>query len=41
MEFKIEIEVHRGKIKKEYVREASNAEEFSRELARTQREWLL
>lgn len=37
MKFKIEIEALRGKIRKEYVIEASNGKEFSRELARIER----
>ena len=41
MKFKIEIEAHRGKIKREYIIEASNGEEFSRELARIEREWVI
>ena len=41
MKFKIEIEAHKGKIKKGYVIEASNGEEFSRELARVEREWVM
>jgi hypothetical protein len=39
--FKIEIEAHREKIKREYVIEASNKEEYSRELARIEREWII
>ena len=38
MKFKIEVEAQNGKIKREYVVEASNGEEFSRELARIERE---
>jgi hypothetical protein len=41
MKFKIEIEAHKEKIKKEYIKEASNKEEYSRELARIEREWML
>ena len=41
MKFKIEIEAHKGKIKRDYVVEASNGEEFSRELARIETEWVM
>ena len=41
MKFKIEVEAHKGKIKREYVVEASNGEELSRELARVEREWVI
>ena len=41
MKFKIEVEAHKGKVKREYVVEASNGEEFSRELERIEREWVL
>ena len=34
--FKIEVESQDGKVKKEYVVEASNGEEFSKELARVE-----
>lgn len=40
IKFKIEIEAHKEKNKKEYIIEASDAEEFSRELARIEREWV-
>ena len=40
-QFKIEVESQDGKVKKEYVVEASNGEEFSKELARVEREWVL
>ena len=39
--FKIEVESQDGKVKKEYVVEASNGEEFSKELARVEREWVM
>ena len=39
--FKIELESQDGKVKKEYIAEASNGEEFSRELARVEREWVI
>ena len=39
--FKIEVESQDGKVKKEYVVEASNGEEFSKELARVEREWVI
>lgn len=38
MKFKIGIEAHKGKVKREYIVEASNGEEFSRELARIETE---
>ena len=41
MKFKIEIEAHKEKIKKEYIIAASDAEEFSRELVRIEREWVI
>ncbi len=41
MKFKIEVEAQRGNVKKEYVVEASNGEEFSKELARIEREWVM
>ena len=41
MKFRIKIEAHKEKIKKEYIIEASNAEEFSMELARVEREWVI
>ena len=37
MKFKIEVEAQRGNVKREYVVEASNGEEFSRELERVER----
>ena len=39
--FKIEVESQDGEVKKEYVVEASNGEEFSRELARIETEWVM
>ena len=39
--FKIEVESQDGEVKKEYVVEASNGEEFSKELARVEREWVM
>ena len=39
--FKIEVESQDGKVKREYIVEASNGEEFSRELARVEREWVM
>ena len=41
MRFKIEIEAQNGKVKREYVVEASNGEELSKELARVEREWFI
>ncbi len=41
MKFKIEVEAQRGNVKKEYFVEASNGEEFSKELARIEREWVM
>ena len=41
MKFKIEVEAQNSKVKREYVVEASNGEEFSRELARVEREWVM
>lgn len=41
MKFKIEIEAKNGRIKKEYIVEASNEEEISKELARVERERVL
>ena len=41
MKFKIEVEAQNGKIKREYVVEASDGEEFSKELARVEREWVI
>ena len=41
MKFKIEIEAQNDKIKREYIAEASNGKEFSRELARIEKEWVL
>ena len=41
MKFKIEIEVDKGKVKREYIVEASNREEFSKELASIEREWVI
>ena len=40
-QFKIDVESQDGKVRKEYVVEASNREEFSRELARVEREWII
>ena len=40
-QFKIDVESQDGKVRKEYVVEASNGEEFSRELERVEREWVL
>ncbi len=39
--FKIEVESQDGKVKKEYVIEASNRKELSQELARIEREWVM
>lgn len=39
--FKIEVESKDGKVKKKNVVEASNGEEFSKELARVEREWVI
>ena len=39
--FKIEVESQDGNVKKEYVVEASNGEEFSKEVARVEREWVM
>ena len=39
--FKIEVESQNGKVKRDYVIEASNGEEFSRELERVEREWVI
>ena len=39
--FKIEVESQDGKVKKEYVVEASIGEEFSKELARVERQWVV
>ena len=41
MKFKIDVKAQRGNIKGEYVVEDSNGEEFSNELARVEREWVL
>ena len=41
MKFKIDIESQNGKVRREYLVEASNGKEFSRELARIEREWVL
>ena len=41
MKFKIEVEAQNGKVKRECIVEASNGEEFSRELERVEREWVL
>ena len=37
MKFKVEVEAHNGKVKREYIVEASNGKEFSKELARVER----
>ena len=39
--FEIEVESQYGKVKKEYIAEASNGEELSKELARVETEWVL
>ena len=39
--FKIEVESQDSKVKRDYVVEASNGEEYSRELTRVEREWVL
>ena len=41
MKIRIEIEAHKGNIKREYIAETSDGEELSRELARVEREWVL
>ena len=41
MKFKVEVEAHNGKVKREYIIEASNGKEFSKELARIEREWVM
>ena len=41
MKFKIEVEAQNSKVKREYVVKASNGEEFSKELERVEREWVL
>ena len=41
MKFKVEVEAHNGKIKREYVIEASNGKELSQEIARIEREWVM
>ena len=41
MKFKIEVEAHNGKVKREYIIEASNGKELSREIRRIEREWIL
>ena len=39
--FKIEVESQDCKVKREYVAEASNGEELSKELARVETEWVM
>ena len=41
MKFKIEVEAQNGKVKREYVIEASNGEELSTELVRIEIKWVL
>ena len=41
MKFKIDIEAQNGKVKREYVVGAFNGKEFSRELSRIEREWVM
>ena len=39
--FKIEVESQDGKVKKEYMVQASNGKELSQEIARIEREWVM
>ena len=41
MKFKIEVEAQNGKVKRDYVVEASNAKELSQELAKLERKWFI
>ena len=41
MKFKVEVESQNGKVKREYVIEASNGKELSQEIRRIEREWIL
>jgi len=41
MKFKVEVESQNGKVKREYVIEASNGKELSKEIRRIEREWVL
>ena len=41
MKFKVEVEAHNGKVKREYVIEASNGKELSQEIAKIEREWVM
>ena len=41
MKFKVEVESQDGKVKREYIMEASNGEEWSREIRRIEREWVM
>ena len=41
MKFKVEVEAHNGKIKREYIIEASNGKELSQEIRRIEREWVM
>ena len=41
MKFKIEVEAQNGKVKREYIIEASNGKELSQELAKVEREWVM
>jgi len=41
MKFKVEVESRDGKVKREYIIEASNGEEWSKEIRRIEREWVL
>ena len=40
MKFKVEVETQNGKIKREYIIEASNGKELSKEIRRIEREWV-
>ena len=41
MKFKVEVEAQKGKIKREYIIEASNGKELSQEIARIERECVM